>query len=226
LLTSGIRPLDKMLGGFELGKIVLLEGDASASRLSHLLAVRAQLPKGKGGLGSTVVWLDGGNSFSVYGISELSRWTGLSPERVLDGIYVSRIFTCYQMSSLVAEKLWAAVRRFRSRFIVISDVPLLYAEAGMPKEEATGAFEPIIENIIHSLNRKDVAVLFTSGSLSDALSTYIRDVIAMNSDILLRTMERRGGVEVRMERHPSRRPARTVIGSNSFGMITLDEFAK
>ena len=85
MLTSGILPLDKMLDGLGPGKIALVEGDAAASRLSHLLAVRAQLPKGKGGLASTVVWLDDGNSFSVYGIAELSRRLGLSSERAPGG---------------------------------------------------------------------------------------------------------------------------------------------
>ena len=42
-LSSGIRPLDEMLGGLEVGSLVLLEGDLSASSLSHLLAVRFQL---------------------------------------------------------------------------------------------------------------------------------------------------------------------------------------
>ena len=42
-LSSGLRPLDEMLGGLEVGSLVLLEGDLSASSLSHLLAVRFQL---------------------------------------------------------------------------------------------------------------------------------------------------------------------------------------
>ena len=111
-----------MLGGLELGNLVLIEGDLSASGFSHLLTVRSQLPAKKGGLGAPVIWLDGGNTFNIYSITEFSKNSGLDPEGVLKGIYLSRAFTCYQMSSLVLEKLWDAVEKFNSKFVVISDL--------------------------------------------------------------------------------------------------------
>jgi hypothetical protein len=40
-------------------------------------------------LAEALVWLDGGNSFSVYGIPELSRWTGPEPRAGPEGIYIS-----------------------------------------------------------------------------------------------------------------------------------------
>ena len=119
VLTCGIKPLDEILGGLELGNLLLVDGDLAALRLSHLLCVRSQFPEEKGGLDSLVLWLDGGNTFSLYTVSELSKDLGLDPERVLKGIYISRAFTCYKMSSLVLEKLWIAVEKFKSKFVVI-----------------------------------------------------------------------------------------------------------
>ena len=64
------------------------------------------------------------------------------------------------MSSLVAERLWAAVRRFRSRLVVISDLPCLYAEADLPEAEAAGAFGPVMDELL-SPRRRDAVVLLT-----------------------------------------------------------------
>lgn len=226
-LTSGIARLDGMLGGFETGELILLDGDLSASSLSHLLAVRSQLPAKKGGLGSPVIWLDGGNTFNLYGITEYSKGLGLDPERVLKSIYLSRAFTCYQMSSLVLEKLWDAVERFKSKFVVISDLPYLYLESDIPKREAAKAFAPVIEELRSSPRRKDVLVLSTALEYPFAeREGQIHEILASSADIVLRTRERRGGVEVKLEKHPSRGTGKIVLGVEVLGVAPLDEFAE
>jgi len=218
--------LDGMLGGFETGELILLEGDLSASSLSHLLAVRSQLPAKKGGLGSPVIWLDGGNTFNLYGITEFSRDHGLDPERVLKSIYLSRAFTCYQMSSLVLEKLWDAVGRFKSKSVVISDIPYLYLESDIPKREAAKAFTPVVEELRTSPMRKDVLILITALEYPFVEhGGQIQDVLVSSADIILRTRERRGGVEVKLEKHPSGKTGKIVLGVKVLGVAPLDEFA-
>ena len=225
-LSSGIRPLDEMLGGLEVGSLVLLEGDLSASSLSHLLAVRSQLPMKKGGLDSPVIWLDGGNTFNLYGITEFSKDLGLDPERVLKSIYLSRAFTCYQMSSLVLEKLWDAVKRFKSKFVVISDLPYLYLESDIPKREAAKAFAPVVEELRTSPKVRDVLILTTALEYTFAERWgQIHEILASSADVILRMRERRGGVEVKLEKHPLGRTGKIVLGAGVLGVTPLDEFA-
>jgi hypothetical protein len=94
------------------------------------------------------------NAFNIYGIIELAKRLGLDPERVLRSVYLSRAFTCHQMSSLVLEKLWDAVKRFESKLVVISDLPRLYLESDIPREEAVKVFVPVVEELRNSPNRK------------------------------------------------------------------------
>ena len=224
-LTSGIARLDGMLGGFEMGELVYLKGDLSASSLSHLLAVRAQLPAKRGGLGSPVIWLDGGNTFNPYGIAELSRGLGLDLERVLKSIYLSRAFTCYQMSSLVLEKLWDAVERFRSKFVVISDLPFLYIQSDIPRKEAAKAFAPVVEELRTSPKRRNVLILSTALEYSfTAQGSEIHETLVSSADVVLRLRERRGGVEVKLEKHPLGKTGKFVLGTGVLGVIPLDEF--
>jgi hypothetical protein len=224
-LTSGIARLDGILGGFETGKLILLEGDLSASSLSHLLCVRSQLSIERGGFDSPVVWLDGGNAFNIYGIIELAKRLGLDPERVLRSIYLSRAFTCHQMSSLVLEKLWDAVKRFESKLVIISDLPRLYLESDIPREEAVKVFMLAVEELRNSPNRKDVLILATSleSPFVDGKS-QVSEILASNADFILRTRQRRGCVEVELK-HSSKKTKKFVLGADVLGVIPLDEFA-
>lgn len=226
VLTCGIKPLDELLDGLQVGNLVLIDGGLSALRLSHLFSVRSQLPAEKGGLGSPVIWLDGGNTFNLYSITEFSEDLGLDPERVLKGIYISRAFTCYQMSSLVLEKLWDAVKKFKSRFVVISDLPHLYLESDIPRREVAKAFMPVVEELRASPKREEVLILTTSLEYPFAgQEVQVQNILASNADVVLRVRERRGGIEVKLEKHPSRKAKKVVLGVEVLGVVPLDEFA-
>jgi hypothetical protein len=182
------------------------------------------MPGREGGLGSPVIWLDGGNTFNPYTVSEISKDLGLYPERVLKGIYISRAFTCYQMSSLVLEKLWNAVDRFKSKFVVISDLPHLYIESDIPRREAEKAFAPVLEELRTYPERKGVLILVTS--LARPFSKgRITDALASSADVVLRMRERMTGFEARLEKHPTMKPMTVTFGARTFGVASLDEFA-
>jgi hypothetical protein len=215
-----------MFDDLRMGNLILMKGDLSALKLSHLLCVRSQLPEEKGGLNSPVIWLDGGNTFNLYSITEFSKGLGLQPERVLKAIYLSRAFTCYQMSSLVLEKLWDAVEKFKSKFVVISDLPRLYIESDIPRREAAKAFMPVVEELLTSPKRKEVLILTTSLEYPLAgREVRVQDILASNADVVLWMRERRGGIEVRLEKHPFKEAKKVVVGAEVLGIVPLDEFA-
>jgi hypothetical protein len=60
-----ISVLKRLFGfpGFEPGDFGVLYGLPTCLYLSLLLCVRCQLPRRMGGLGSSVIFIDGGNSF-------------------------------------------------------------------------------------------------------------------------------------------------------------------
>jgi hypothetical protein len=225
-LTFGIARLDELLGGFESGKLILFEGDISASSLSHLLCVRSQLPIGNGGLGSPVVWIDGGNAFDIYKITEFSKNFRLDAERVLKRIYISRAFTCHQMSALLLEKLWVTVDGLKSKLVMISDLPYLFLESDIPRTEVTEAFAPVVEALQNSPKRKEALILATSLYPSTRGENQVHDLMASKADIILSTMARRGGVEVGLEKHPLGKTKKILLGAEVFGTVPLDEFAK
>lgn len=138
-LSLGVPVVDEVFPGFENGDFVVLYGDDSLL-MSFVLCVRCVLPRNMGGLGSSVVFVDGGNSFSPYLIGDVARGYGLDPRIVLDRIYVSRAFTAYQFSALVLEKLEPFVNAKRAGLILVSDIASLFLDRDIPKTEAKDLF--------------------------------------------------------------------------------------
>ncbi len=61
------------------------------------------------GQGMDVVVLDGANRFDPYVVSSFAKKVSIPPESLLKRIRIARAFTCYQMATLVGEKLISLV---------------------------------------------------------------------------------------------------------------------
>jgi hypothetical protein len=144
LLTLNIPNIDEVFPGFATGDLALLYGTSAIQPLSSLLCVRAQLPNQLGGLGTDVVFVDGGNTFRLYQVSRIAQIHQLDPRQVLKRIYISRAFTAHQLTSIVFERLKDTVDKFNSKLIVISDIAGLYLDKDVPAAEAKRVFSQLV----------------------------------------------------------------------------------
>jgi hypothetical protein len=162
-LTTGITDLDRTLT-LRFGQLVALQGNASHS-LSSLLCVRAALPKPEG-YDCDVVFLDGGNSFDTYLISEHSIRHERNSQSILERIHLSRAFTYHQLSRLIHEKLPSALDRFKARLAVVSDITQLYCDPDVQtdmqkKQEALNVFRKDVRALATLAEQKSVLILAT-----------------------------------------------------------------
>src|SRR3989337_2634819 len=117
-----MQNVDDLFAGFAMVDFAVLHGSSAILSLSSLLAVRAQLPLQLGGLGTRVVFVDGGNTFRLYEVSRIAQLHQLDPRKVLERIIISRAFTAYQMTMIILQKLKETVEKFNSKFVLISDI--------------------------------------------------------------------------------------------------------
>lgn len=117
-------------------------------------------------LNPPVLWLDGDNSFNPYRISEIARSFGIRSEQALQEIYISRAFTCYQMMSLIFEKLGKAVEKYGPEFIIITGLPELFSNSDLPKQEALRAFKPVAE-YFENLKNADLTIYLTTQKIKE-----------------------------------------------------------
>ena len=95
-ITTGSANLDNLLGGKGLETKSLTEAygafGSGKSQLGFTLAVRAQLPKDKGGANGKVIFIDTEGTFRPERIRQIAEGMGADPEKVLKNLLVARAF--------------------------------------------------------------------------------------------------------------------------------------
>jgi hypothetical protein len=138
------------------------------------------------GKGIDVIVLDGANRFDPYMVSSFARKILISPERLLKKIRIARAFTCYQMSTLIGEKLKALLGTLHA-FTPNSGVPVCgdesplkpwvivlgpistFLDEDVPEREVRPLFERSLKKIEEMALREVPFLLFQSNGLSGNL---------------------------------------------------------
>jgi len=222
VLALGIPKLDEAFPGFQRGDFAVLVGRPLGTMLSFLLSVRCQLPFRKGGLNSRVVYIDGGNTFDPYAVSAIAQEYGLEPRSVLEKILISRAFTAYQLTALVFDRLEEALKRYRSKLVVISDITGLFLDRDVPRIEGRDIFMKMTQYLseVASRRRAVVVALYFPRPYSSR-NLFVESVLLARASTVIRFKESRGGFKFVLEEHPSIKPSTIDFPSNS---VTMDMF--
>jgi hypothetical protein len=161
LLSLNIPAFDALFPGFTPGDFAVLHGSSSVISLTSLLCVRAQLPPQIGGLGSKVVFVDGGITFRLYKIARLAQLYQLDPQTVLEGILLSRAFTAYQLTFLLLEKLTHAIDAYDAKIAIVSDIARAFLDSNIPAEEAQRIYSQILTYLSELADKKQIILIAT-----------------------------------------------------------------
>jgi len=153
-ITTGSSELNRILGGgFQTGKLTEVYGPFKSGKtnLAHTIAVTIQLPKKKGGLGSTVAYIDTENTFSKEKIKRIAKRFGLEPKKVLSQIYHARIYSSDHQMQMI-QKAETLCKTRNVRLIVLDSLMALlraeYVGIGMLARR-----QGVLNNMIHGLSR-------------------------------------------------------------------------
>jgi len=161
LLSLNIRNVNELFPGFSIGDFAVVHGSASVSFLTSLLCVRAQFPPQVGGLGSSVVFIEGGNTFRLYRVARLAQLHQLDPQRTLERIYISRAFTAYQMTDLITEKLKAIIKKSNAKLIIISDLAGMFLDKNIQDEEARSVYRQVTAYLSNFAKENQLVLIAT-----------------------------------------------------------------
>lgn len=218
-LTSGMEALDGILR-LNFGQFVTFQGKP-AHALSMLLCVRATLPQPLGP-DCDAVFVDGGNLFDPYYISDRSVEHGLDTEKVLERLHVSRAFTHHQLACLITDKLSLAIKRFRAKLVVVSDITQLYCDPdirGEDKEDALRIFAKAARNLASLARQRQCLIIATNIESRNALM----DRILTQAVHIFAIIEEKGGLaRFSLLKHPWL-PLRTATASSP-GVETLESY--
>jgi hypothetical protein len=222
LLVLNMRNINQLFPGFAVGDFAVLYGSPSVLSLASLLCVRAQLPNQLGGLGSDVIFVDGGNTFRLYQVARLAQLHQLNPKEVLERIYISRAFTAYQMTSLIMEKLKETVKRHDAKLVVISDITGFFLDRDIPDEEARRIFSQVTAYLSTFAKENQLILIATYPPHQDTRrNNFLHTLTCGRANVVISLRQTKYDRELVLEKHP-----RYVLGSAEFPSenLTLTEF--
>jgi hypothetical protein len=222
LFSLNMQNVNDLFPGFAPGDFAVIYGSPSITSLTSLLCVRAQLPSQIGGLSSSVVYIDGGNTFRLYQISRLSQIYHLDPEQTLDHIYLARAFTAYQMTALIMERLKDAVEKYNAKLVIVSDIADLFLDKDIPDEEARRVFSQVVAYLQSFARQHQIILIATYPSRhSNSRNNYLQNVTCERANIVLALKQTMYDHEFILEKHP-----RFMLGTAEFPSenLTLTDF--
>lgn len=149
------------------GKLCCITGANNAVfRLSLSLASQVLLK------GVPVAVVDGSNRFDAYMIAEIARSVAVNsrggvqvtPEDILERIFVARAFTCYQMEATVTERLPAFVRHIGAPVAMIFGLLDTFYDEQAPLFEVKASVGRIISSL-RKMKESNIAILLASKEL-------------------------------------------------------------
>jgi len=201
-LFFGIQSIDRAFQGFKFGNFAVLYGHPICKTLIFQLCVHCQLPKEKGGLDSSTIYIDGGNSFNPYEISAIAREFGSDPRSALERVFVSRAFTAYQLSAIVLETLEDAIKHYRSKLILISKITSLFLDRDVPTKEALEIFHKMIIRLADLALRRNIIVVATySNGERSKRQAFLESILLGRADKTARFTEDKGRLQLSIEKH-------------------------
>ncbi len=120
---------------------VLFWGDGAGGISSYVAGWMAEK-------GMDVILLDGANRFNPYMVSSFARKALIPPERLLKRVRIARAFTCYQMATLMGEKLRPLLKEEKGKPWVIVLGPITtFLDEDVPEREARPLFERALRKV-------------------------------------------------------------------------------
>ena len=123
-LSIGAESLDELLGGgIESQSITEVYGKFASgkSQWCFQLCVMAQLPKDRGGLGGSVLYIDTENSFRPERVAQISKHLGVDADEIMKNIYVARAYNSnHQM--LLTEKSVDLIKEHNVKLLIVDSL--------------------------------------------------------------------------------------------------------
>jgi len=223
-LSFNIENVDDLFPGFALGNFAVFHGSSTVLPLAMLLCVRAQLPYQLGGLESSVVFVDGGNTFRLYDVSYVAQLHELDPREVLERIFISRAFTAHQMTSVVFDRLHDAVEKYNSKLVVISDIAGLYLDKDVSKGEARDVFNQLAVYLTKFAEENRVIVIATyPPHYQSKRNIFFKAVVCGRANVVASLRPSKHCQQFVLEKHPFFSLGRTDFPSENLSLTKFME---
>jgi hypothetical protein len=202
IFPLSIAGVKDVFPGFALGDFAVLQG-SSVMSLASLLCVKAQLPIQLGGLQSSVIFIDGGNTFRLYQIAQIAQIHHLDPKKVLDNIFISRAFTAYQEASLIMQQLKEAIKKYGAKLVIISDIAGFFLDMDISEVEALRIYSHVATFVSNFARENQVIIIATYPPHADTpRNNLLHKQTCAKANVILSISRTAYARKISLEKHP------------------------
>lgn len=203
LLSLNMQNVNQLFPGFAIGDFAVIYGSTSVLSLTSLLCIRAQLPQQLGGLGSNIIFVDGGNTFRLYQVARLARLHQLDPKQTLERIYISRAFTAYQMTTLILEKLKKTVRLYNAKLAIISDIAGFFLDKDVAEDEARRVYSQVTAYLFNFAKENQTILIATYAPHQETRrNNFLHALTCGRANTVISLRQTKYEREIVLEKHP------------------------
>ncbi len=183
-----------MLTPFPGTGLILVHGDPACLTVGLLLGLRAAAPS------SPLLIVDGANALDPYLLSGLARRMGQRPEALLASVFISRVFTAYQLEAAVVDRLEGAAAARRSCGVLLAGLLDPLHDEDLSATEARRIFRRVIATLIRLAAQPYPLVVATPPQPPVRGREGFGAQLAAAADWVLRVASREGRIEITGEK--------------------------
>jgi hypothetical protein len=150
-----------------------------------------------------VIVLDGANRFDPYAVSSFARKESISPENLLKRIQIARAFTCYQMATLMGEKLKSAIAQAQKPWVILLGPITPFLDEDVPEREIRPLFERSLREVEILAEKGVPFFLFQAMLPSRSKRAYLIKRLFQFAHLVLRINVDDEGPKVTLEKGPN-----------------------
>lgn len=211
LLSLNLKPAADLFPGFALGDFAVIHSSQSCVSLTSLLCVKAQL---ENSLNSSVIFIDGGNTYNPAYITRLAKIHHVDPDKALKRINVQKVSSAYQLTMFIMEYLKESVQKFNAKLVVISDIARLFLDENIPEEEARGVFSQVTSYLQNFAKENKVVVIATYFSRPNSNRNFLlRTLACLKANVVIGLRQTQYEHNLELEKHP-----KCMLGSAEFAV--------
>jgi hypothetical protein len=216
-LLSRVQEVDRYIGGLKQDWFTIFYGSQYSKQLAERYCFSAQLPLDNGGLNSTAVFIDAGNSFDPYFVASLARQHFRDPAEALDKVIISRAFTCYELANLLSD-LPSILDTYEAGLVVISDIFTPFNE-DIKRGEAEAITYHLKRRITELCSSRKIVCIATCCHRNGVLEP----LIFPQADVKVEFRERNRLLHASLTKHPYNSNTDFLVKQKS-RVLTLDSF--
>ncbi len=150
--------------------------------------------------GMKPIFVDGANGFDPYIVSRFARRRSLVPAHLLKEVVVARAFTCYQLFTLIRERLEAMIDSYHNPLVILLGPITTLLDEDVPEQEVNLLFRGVIEKL-DELNPKGLPFLLMQPPVpSRSRRGHLLKRLSRWSDMVVRAMGEEGRLKLVLER--------------------------